>query len=145
MSDGSPSLVVGYDLREASQRALSMAADLAVKLGAHLHVVHVVDLLDYPIDPDSSDWEERARITLEQERRRVPVLLEGVGVEWTYHPERGEPIRALISVADRHDALMIVVGTRGAGLGASIQRLLGGGSVSRGLIREHGRPVLIVS
>ena len=145
MSDEGLDLVVGYDRRETSRYALSAAADLALRMGAHLHVVHVVDLLDYPLDPDASDWEERARAALGHERQRVDALMEGSGVEWTYHPERGEPVGALVAVADRFDALMIVVGTRGAGLGASMQRLLGGGSVSHGLIREPGRPVLIVS
>ncbi len=145
MTDGTADLVVGYDLREASQDALSVATDLAQRLGARLHIVHVVDLLDYPVDPDSSDWEERARVALDQEHERVDAFMAGVDVEWTYHPERGEPVRAIAAIADRVDALMIIVGTRGAGFGASFQRLLGGGSVSHGLLREHGRPVLIVS
>jgi nucleotide-binding universal stress UspA family protein len=145
MSDGPSHLVVGYDRRETSRYALSMATDLTRKVGGHLHVVHVVDLLDYPVDPDSSEWEEQAQVALGHERRRVDALMEGSGVEWTYHPERGQPVGALIAVADRFDALMIVVGTRGAGMGASMQRFLGGGSVSHGLIQEPGRPVLIVS
>ena len=145
MNERTVDLVVGYDLREASQDALSVAVDLAERLGARLHVVHVVDLLDYPVDPDASDWEDRARTALGQEHERVEAVMAGAGVEWTYYPERGEPVRAIAAIADRHDALMIVVGTRGAGFGASLQRLLGGGSVSHGLLREHSRPVLIVS
>ncbi|MGA3146148.1 MAG: universal stress protein [Acidimicrobiales bacterium] len=145
MNDRTVDLVVGYDLREASQDALLVAVDLAERLGARLHIVHVVDLLDYPVDPDSSDWEDRGRMALDEEHERVEALMAGARVDWTYYPERGEPVRAITAIADRHDALMIVVGTRGAGFGASMQRLLGGGSVSHGLLREHSRPVLIVS
>ncbi len=144
MSDGPPHLVIGHDGREASQHALSVAAALTMRLGAHLDIVHVVDLHDYPIDPDSPDWEERAAAALKEEYERVSSHMEGVGVDWTYYPERGEPVQALISVADEHDALMIVVGARSEGFGASAQRLLGGRSVSQGLIREHSRPVLVV-
>ncbi len=53
-------IVVGVNRDPASQEALIVAADLARRLHAHLHVVHVVDLADYPIDPDASDWEQRA-------------------------------------------------------------------------------------
>lgn len=113
MNDRTTDLVVGYDLRGASQDALLVAVDLAERLGARLHIVHVVDLLDYPVDPDSSDWEERGRIALDVEHERVEALMAGARVDWTYYPERGEPVRAITAIADRHDALMIVVGTRG--------------------------------
>ncbi|MDX6585475.1 MAG: hypothetical protein QOI10_4659, partial [Solirubrobacterales bacterium] len=50
-------LVVGYSEDPASGSALAVAADLAGRLFAHLHVAHVIDLDDYPIDPDSPSWE----------------------------------------------------------------------------------------
>jgi nucleotide-binding universal stress UspA family protein len=141
---GLPQLVVGYDRKRASERALVAADYLATKLSARLHIVHVVDLLDYPVDPESSDWEMRAQRTLDEERVRVSALMENSTNEWEYHSESGEPVRALLALANRNDALMIVVGTRGEGFGGSLQRLLGGGSVSHGLIRNRDRPVLVV-
>lgn len=137
-------LVFGYEPGDDSEHALSVAADLATRLDAHLHVVHVVELLDYPVDPDAADWEQAAQTTLQHERARIHELFIGWPGEWTYHTERGEPVHALTTIADAHDALMIVVGTRGHGLGASLQRLLNGGSVGHGLVRGHHRPVLIV-
>lgn len=136
-------LVVGYDRSPASQEAIRVAVDLATRLGAELHVLHVVDLHDFPIDPDSSDWEEQAQRTLEQERHQAEHLLAVCPGTWTYHIERGDPVRALTTLADDLHALLIVVGTRGGGLGSAVQRLLDG-SVSRRLVKGHCRPVLVV-
>jgi nucleotide-binding universal stress UspA family protein len=52
-------LVVGFDRDAVSRAALTVAADLAGRLAARLVVVHVVDLDDYPIDPEAADWEEQ--------------------------------------------------------------------------------------
>ncbi len=62
---------------------------------------------------------------------------------WTYHAWHGDPVGLLAAVADEHDALFIVVGTRGAGFAAGLSRLLSG-STSHGLIRRRHHPVLIV-
>nr|GLK39723.1 hypothetical protein GCM10017611_65940 [Rhodococcus wratislaviensis] len=40
---------------------------LAVPLHAYLHVTHVVDLDDFPIEPDRDDWERRIVDTVERE------------------------------------------------------------------------------
>jgi nucleotide-binding universal stress UspA family protein len=136
-------LVLGYDLAPASQRALSVAVDFARRLGAHLHVVHVVDLSDYPVDPDAADWEEHAQASLRREHDNVEAALRYHAGSWTYHAWYGDPIGLLARVADEHDALMIIVGTRGAGFGAALARLAGG-STSHGLLRRSDRPVLVV-
>lgn len=136
-------IVVGVNRDPASQQALMVAADLARRLHAHLHVVHVVDLGDYPIDPDASDWEQRAQATLAQEREHVRTELADQPGSWTYHAWHGDPVGLLAAVADEHDALFIVVGTRGAGFAAGLSRLLSG-STSHGLIRRRHHPVLIV-
>jgi len=63
---------------------------------------------------------------------------------WTYQTGRGDPARLLISVADEHDALMIVVGSRGEGLHVFVERLISP-SVAHRLIEHSRRPVLVVS
>lgn len=145
MTTQTPSLVVGWDRTAASRCALDVATDLATRLGAHLHVVHVVDLRDYPVDPDSADWEQAGQSQLDNERDEVTAHLSAWDGDWTYHLERGDPVRALADVGTRHGALMIVVGTRGSGIGPALQRLLTGTrSVSHTL--ENGRiPVLVVA
>ncbi|HSC48700.1 MAG TPA: universal stress protein, partial [Gaiellaceae bacterium] len=53
---------------------------------------------------------------------------------------KGEPVDEIVAYADTIDAGLIVVGSRGHGAIASA--LLG--SVSRGILREARRPVLVV-
>jgi nucleotide-binding universal stress UspA family protein len=136
-------LVVGHSRDPESQDVLRVARDLARRLRACLHVVHGIDLGDYPIDPDAADWEEQGERRLVEERDQVQTALAGCPDGWTYSAARGDPVSLISAAAEENDALMIIVGTRGEGLGPSIERLLCG-SVSHGLIRRQDRPVLVV-
>jgi nucleotide-binding universal stress UspA family protein len=136
-------LVVGHSADENSQAALRVAADLAGRLHAHLHVVHGIDLDDYPVDPDSSDWDESARRNLAAQRAQVTDALADLPIAWTYHRSPGNPVALLHKIADAHHALMIIVGTRGEGLGAAASRVLDR-SISHGVIAHQQRPVLVV-
>jgi nucleotide-binding universal stress UspA family protein len=138
-----PTLVVGHSCDSASQGALWVAAEIAWRMHARLHVVHGIDLNDYPTDPDSSRWDEHAREQLAAQREQVEAVLTGAGVPWTYHAEPGLPVAVLRNVAEEHNALMIVVGASGPGVGPALHRLLGG-SVSHGVISHQTRPVLVV-
>lgn len=137
-------LVVGFRQGGTVEEAASaVAADLAQRLHATVHVVHVVILSDYPIGPDVDDWEEQARATLAEERRAVDTALYGHGVAWTYHAGHGDPALVLRRVADECDALMFVVGSRGEGVSTVLSRLLEP-SVSHHLIARTHRPVVVV-
>ncbi|MCP2201304.1 Universal stress protein family protein [Lentzea flava] len=140
---GADVLVVGFDDQAASLAALRTAADLARRLHADLHVVHGVDLRDYPIDPDSDAevWEGHAREALEHLRAKVVEALADHPGAWTYHAWTGSPVRLLVSVADEQQALMIVVGTHRH---RSLARMMRG-SVSRRVARSAHRPVLLVA
>lgn len=137
------SLVVGHSPHPASDAALAVAVDLARRLRADLHVVHGVDLFDYPVDPDAADWEQQARRNLDAQRSRVEAALADAPLGWTYQAAHGDPARLIAAVAEETDALMIVVGSHGEGPGATFERLLGG-SVSRTVLRHQHRPVLVV-
>ena len=137
------SLVVGHSLHPASDAALLVAVDLALRLRADLHVVHGVDLFDYPVDPDAADWEQQARRTLDAQHRRVAEALAESSLGWTYQAGHGDPSRLIAAVADETDALMIIVGSHGGGPGATFDRIVAG-SVSRTVLRRQQRPVLIV-
>ena len=63
--DGVTALLVGHDVHAASREAVRFTADLAARLGAYLHVVHVVDLADTPIDADSAEWDDEARAAMQ--------------------------------------------------------------------------------
>ena len=88
-------LVLGYRDDEAGQAALRVGADLADRLTATLHVVHIVDLSDYPLDPDDPDWELRAHEHLTEEQRQVRAAMTDSRCTWTYHAARGDPVDLL--------------------------------------------------
>ena len=140
---GTVVLVVGFDDQAASLAALRTAADLACRLRADLHVVHGVDLRDYPIDPDSDVeiWEAHARKALEDLHLKAAEALAAHPGAWTYHAWSGNPVRLLVSVADEQQALMIVVGTHRHRSLARMTR----GSVSHRVARSAHRPVLLVA
>jgi nucleotide-binding universal stress UspA family protein len=136
-------LLVGYSPGSGGDHALTVAADLALRLGARVHVVHVITLEDYPIDPDAADWEEQARHHLARQRDTVTRVLADRGLAGDYETRRGDPADELCRAADEQDALLIVVGTRGEGLRVVVPRLLEP-SVSHTVIRHQHRPVLVV-
>ena len=136
-------LVLGHSRHPAADTALHLAVDLARRLRADLHVVHGVDLADYPVDPDAADWEEQARRALDKQRRRVEAALADFPMRWTYQAGHGNPARLIATVAEETDAFMIIVGSHGEGPSATFDRLLAG-SVSRTVLRRQHRPVLIV-
>ena len=137
-------LVVGYDRAAPSMAALSKAAEIGEQLEAELHVVHAVDLADYPVDPDADDWEEQAAKSLEEDRHKVSDALADYPFGWSYLALRADPAEALNRVADQFEAVMIVVGIRSAGRLRLLERL-SGPSVSHRLISHCHRPVLVVS
>ena len=90
------------------------------------------------MEPLMDVLEERARSTAADGCERLRAL--GVAAEPVAIGGSGRPWRDLVEAADRLDASVIVVGSRGLhGL-----RSLLTGSVSHGLAAHAGRPVLIV-
>lgn len=136
-------LVIGWNDRPGSAAALAFAMDLAHRLTAHLHLVHILDLNDLPVDIDAPDWDEQLERTLDDEAREAKRRLDGLDAGWTYHAYRGSPAIVLADVADEFDALMVIVGGSRHGVGAFVEHAFGD-SVSKGLIGERRRPVLVV-
>ena len=135
-----PWLLVGYDQHAASHQAVLVAAELARVLGAGVLLLHVIDLADYPADPEAAGWESASAELLLAQRREAERLLAGTGVEWNYRIVQDDPAQALTQVAQELDALFIVVGASGRGLA---QRLWHG-SVPQMLVRRQCKPVLVV-
>ena len=144
-SDGdTPCLLVGVNRHPSSYVALQTAARLATQLRARLKVVHVVDLSDFPIDPDSFDWDTAAEAAQEEQRRQVTRELAHFGGPWTFNLQRGDPARVLTDMANQSAALMVVIGSGRSGALASLLRALKG-SVGHSLIGPHRRcPLLVV-
>jgi hypothetical protein len=78
-------------------------------------VVHVVDLSDFPIDPDSFDWDTAAEAAQEEQRRQVTRELAHFGGPWTFNLQRATPPRVLTDMATQSAALMVVIGSGRSG------------------------------
>jgi nucleotide-binding universal stress UspA family protein len=134
-------IVVGYDRTHASNIALGRAADIAEAGGGTLIVTSSAHLLTGgsgrgigPYDP--ADMPEEHREHLEHARE----LLATRKLNVVYDMEVGDPADAIVALADRHEADLIVVGTHERGF---VDRLLHG-SVSGDVSRQAHCDVLIV-
>lgn len=136
-------LVVGYDGGDISHHALTWSLQFASEIGGSVHVVHVIDLADTPVDPDSDTYEEDTEAQAGRERERAVAALDREDVPWTYDAVYGTPDDALESFGRKYDASMIVLGASGGGFG-SVLRRLGGESAANNLARHGHRPVLTV-
>jgi len=142
-SAGSTQIVLGWDLHPNSFAALRFAVVMAQRLDAHLHVVHVVDVDDLPIDPDAWNWEEQLDQRLTEDATTARTLLDQLHAHWTYRAARGRPGDVIADLAEETDALMIILGGPRV-VDQTIIETLAGQSVSHQLTSQHGRPVLIV-
>ncbi|WP_344476810.1 universal stress protein [Nonomuraea monospora] len=131
--DGAGLLVVGFDGSGPSRNALAYAAGLARRDNAALLVAFVESLnsaslwffAGSPIIPDSAS----------DLAGELHDELRGAGVPWQFVSLRGDPARALETLADSHMADGIVVGR---------SRSPWRGSVAAHLARRSHRTVLIV-
>ena len=94
-----------------------------------------------PIDPDVADL--RIETFDEALRNRIAATLEPTGIRWSVQPLVGDPSRELATLADKVDALMIVVGTRAPGFRGTLQEFFNG-SVAAQLAHRQHRPLIVV-
>ena len=113
-------IVVGTDGSETAQEAVRQAADLAKSTGAALDIVSAYNPEDGGGGGTRLEQVERPADVPESAREQVNFALDtaaGIakreGVEVQAHAEEGEPADAIISVAERLHADVIVVGNKG--------------------------------
>jgi nucleotide-binding universal stress UspA family protein len=136
-------ILVAVDGSEPSLKAARMAADVAVRFGAKLTMVHVVPKLLLPPDVYGltiAEVEKEHRAYADALLDKTARALEPAGVEITRTVRYGAPAEAIAEEAAATDVGMVVIGSRG--LGAVARVFLG--SVSDRLVHISPKPVLIV-
>lgn len=140
MTSANNLILVPIDFEPASLKALSIAKDLAARLGGEIVVVHVYQLpvYTYPgLEPslmpgfhaEVTSAAERAVASLAQQEGNLRAVL-----------RQGDPATEILNAAEELKASMIVMGTHGRqGLAHLIL-----GSVAERVLRKSNVPVLSV-
>ena len=116
-------VVVGADDSSTAREAVMIAADVAQTGGAQLHIVTAYDpksvRLDHlPAELRYAGGEHPAEALL----RRLSELVRERGLEPIVHAAEGDPVDAIVAVAESVDADLIVVGNKGM---KGVRRVLG--------------------
>lgn len=141
-------IIVPTDGSVNSKRALEHAIVLASSLGASITLVYVANIVSvisnfdqipnasgYVTEQVALDMEEEGKGVLDDFAKEVP---EGIDVKTVF--EVGSPGPAVLSVAKKYKADLIVMGSHGLG---PLKGLFMG-SVSSYVVTHSGCPVLIV-
>jgi len=140
-------IVYATDFSPCAARAFPPAVELARKLGARLHVVHVM-LPPLPMALDPMTYVPPAEETIEQLRKDAQLQVDALAVTArardvevrTVLVDGGPAAESLLHYAQTHAAGLVVLGTNGRSAPARI--LLG--SVALRVIRHAGCPVLAI-
>jgi nucleotide-binding universal stress UspA family protein len=111
------SIVVGTDGSETAQRAVDHATRLAAALGGRLHLVSAYQPLrgsriDAP-EGAAKVWAIAPDAEVEAIVEEALARIRATGVTVKSHTVTGDPADALLEVAERENADLIVVGNRG--------------------------------
>ncbi len=136
-------IVIATDGSPSAHEAVELGLELAKAEGVQAVAVHVAPAAD--LVPTGFGLAVPAHLPHElDEHDRAPLeeasaQAEEHGVELTTVLLQGDPVDEIVAYADTIDADLIVVGSRGRGAVASAVL----GSVSRGVLHEARRPVLV--
>jgi nucleotide-binding universal stress UspA family protein len=133
------SIVVGYDGSDGARAALAKAVELAKLDGSRLIVVFGYEI-PAAWGGETGDYRRAVRELGEERTQDAVDRVRDAGVEFEVElvPER--PAEGLVSVAERHDASVIVVGTNGEHPIKGVVL----GSVPHKLLHISPVPVLVV-
>jgi nucleotide-binding universal stress UspA family protein len=132
-------IVVGVDGSTTSREALRWAACLGEVLGAEVVAIHAIGLLEGVHDCDTSADSWRAGLRDLVERTWCAPLVRAPGAH-RIEIHDGHPVDVLLAAADREDATLLVVGSRGVGANPALAL----GSTSLRVLQAAQVPVLVV-
>jgi nucleotide-binding universal stress UspA family protein len=136
-------ILIATDGSPSAQEATRFGLELAAEQDAATTFVFVAPAVDVLSAGGFGLTAAMPHEITEADREPLDEALElagDLGVRANARLLRGDPVDEIVAFADTVDADLIVVGSRGHGALASA--LLG--SVSRGILREARRPVLVV-
>jgi len=122
-------IVVGYDETEMAQRALARAADLAAAFGSKVIVTSIAPLPDNshepgPLDPADLPAQDRAELDhTHRELDHAKTFLRRHGIEGQFEITLGDPATAIVELADKYQADMIIIGTQRPSLAEVVGRI----------------------
>ncbi|HLX78257.1 MAG TPA: universal stress protein [Acidimicrobiales bacterium] len=133
-------LLVGADNSKTALRAVKTAAELAQLFGAKLHIVTAykpesIRIPDLPPELDYTRYTHPADALLAE----LEQIGERAGVDTEVHAATGEPADAIVRVANRVGADLVIVGNKGM---RGAKRVLG--SVPNSIAHHAQCGVLIV-
>ena len=136
-------IVIATDGSPSARQATRLGFELAAEQDAAATVVSVIPAID--VAPAGAFGVTAATVHEVTEAELEPLddalaLARELGVRASCKLLRGDLVDEIVAYADSVDADLIVVGSRGHG--ALVSSLLG--SVSRGVLHEARRPVLVV-
>jgi nucleotide-binding universal stress UspA family protein len=141
-------ILIPVDGSASGSEAIDYGLQIAEKHGAKVTFFHAMDpvvFTEWRSNVDTQDGEVR-EFPFHLDEREQAMLAEATrkaqerGIESNVEVGSGEPVAEIIAHAEAIDADLIVVGSRGR------QEVAGSllGSVSRGVLHEAPRPVLVV-
>jgi nucleotide-binding universal stress UspA family protein len=134
-------IVVATDFSEAAAAGVGWAVEIARAHGAHLTLVHAIDLAPPRPDYLPAEGGYGARLQ-EAARERLEAAAAGIdasGIEQVHtRLLAGQPVESILEVVDEIQAELVVLGTRGL---SGLKHLLLGSTAAR--VVQHARcPVL---
>lgn len=138
-------IVTAVDFSDATELVVAAALAQARAFGGGLHLIHVLEpepaYTAYGFTPDEFP---AVHAFHEEARKRAEARLAGIAADApevvTRHLADGSPKQALLDYVKRVEADMVVLGSHGHGMVASL--LLG--SVAEGMVRKAVVPTLVI-
>jgi nucleotide-binding universal stress UspA family protein len=113
-------IVVGTDGSETASHALGEAIGLAGPLGATLHIVSAYEPVkparlhaEAKETPEDWQWAINPQEDVELTLRTAADAADAAGVQSRTHARPGDPVDAIIGVAEEQGADLIIVGNKG--------------------------------
>jgi nucleotide-binding universal stress UspA family protein len=110
-------IVVGTDGSDTADRAVNRAAELAALTGADLHLVSAYRQAPVRVGDGSvaeaADWSVGGDYKADAALQRTIARLRGKGISIDEHAPKGDAADAIVAVAVRENADLIVLGSKG--------------------------------